>query len=322
MISSPLFIAFFLVLAVIFLGYYVITRNRSQASSEANRRVADILDLDELVEPDASVDSSGSPERTKRPRAINTLAERIADSEYAKQEDSRSFMSELDRRLILAGIRNSYSPEQAIAASLAIWSFGTLLPVLAALAFPINPFVVIMVAVFFLFYPFLKLRSLINNRQSQIDSEIPSFISNIAMALSANLTIDEAIIHAARTSSVDSDDSILPAEFAVAQLQYSVGGYNQETALRMIRDRCGTESVDNFVEALVQGILTGSDLARVLEDYVDQAQEMWNQSMREFKNKKDPAITIGVVITMFGGVIIYMTPLAMEVMRTMTQTTG
>ena len=52
-----------------------------------------------------------------------------------------------------------------------------------------------------------------------------------------------------------------------------------------------------------------------LREYSNQAQEMWQQDMRAYKNKKEPMVTVGLVITMFGAFIIYATPMMIGLLK-------
>jgi Flp pilus assembly protein TadB len=318
MLSNPLVISFLFVTSVFLFVYYFKIAGRDRANEESTRRITDILDLEGLENPDEiEVQTDG---KRKTPKAIDDIANRIARSQTAQSDDAKTFLSELDHRLVLAGLRDRMTPEQAIASALSIWAVGIIVPLLAFLS-GFNTLICIIIMVYALLYPVLKLKSLINKRQASINSDIPFFINDILMSLSSsNITINQAILRATKTAALDREEAILAHEFAIAHMQYTAGGVNQETAFREIAWRCGTESVSNLTEALAQGATEGSsNLRKILEEYSTQAQEMWNQDMREYKNKKDTLFTLGVVMTMFGGVIIYMTPLIVEISQTFQQ---
>jgi tight adherence protein C len=300
-------ILFALGLALIIIWY--LRRGRVQAAAAATRQIHEILDVESLGDiPDAPPELP-TIEPGRKEKSIDALAAILSKTRTLRSADGRSFMAELDHRLILAGLRDRYTPEQALALALSIWALGVALPLLLGFIFPFPKLLLIIIVVFFLLYPILRLRQDIKNRQEEIEVEVPFFINELYMSLSSGATIDQAIVRAARTGKEDGLQNILAREFAQAQVEYSMGGKTQEQALRDVTYRTGVYSVANLVEALVQGLRTGADLSKTLNDYADQAQELWAQAMRDFKNRKDPAITIGVVITMFGGFMIYAAPL-------------
>jgi tight adherence protein C len=308
---SPGFIAilFALGLALIIVTYYRQSQRRSAQMAE--EQIEEILDIDSLGQvPDAPISAAKQgAEVSPGRKIINSLADALSGMKMIRTDEGRDFLTDLDQRLVLAGRRDQYTPEQALALALAIWGLGVALPIFLVFVFPLPKILVIIIVIFFLFYPFLRLRRDIRNRQDQIEVEIPFFINEVYMSLSAGATIDQAIIRAADSDQRDGYQSILAREFAQAQIEYSMGGRDQITALRDIYQRTGVDSVSGLVEALIQGIRTGADLSLTLQNYSDQAQELWAQAMRDFKNRKDPAITIGVVITMSGGFLIYAAPL-------------
>jgi tight adherence protein C len=317
---SPGFIAiiFALGLALIIISYYRQSQRRSaQMAEEQIEQILDISSLGQVPESGASAEDQDSGPALRR--IINGFADRLAGINMLRSDDGRDFLADLDRRLVLAGRRDKYTPEQALAVAVAIWVVGVGLPIFAAFVFPVPKFLVVIVAIFFLLYPLLRLRIDIRNRQDQIEVEVPFFINEIYMSLSAGATIDQAIVRAAQSDQRDGYDSILAREFAQAQVEYSMGGRNQIEALRDIYRRTGVDSVSGLVEALIQGLRTGADLSLTLQNYSDQAQELWAQAMRDFKNRKDPAITIGVVITMSGGFLIYAAPLLAGMIETLGQ---
>jgi hypothetical protein len=45
---------------------------------------------------------------------------------------------------------------------------------------------------------------------------------------------------------------------------------------------------------------------------------MWRQDIRNFKNRKEPLVTIGVVIAMFGAFIIMISPILIGLLETLS----
>jgi len=289
-------------------------RSREASDNEATQRIQEILEKGSLgTVPEAPAEKT---EAVKRSPTIDRLAEKLSASTMFQEREGRDFMAHLEMQLIQAGLRSRYTPEQALSLALIIWTFGVVAPVLLMLFLPLPKLVFILTIGFFAAYPGLKLRALVKTRQDAIAAEVPFFIMQLRMSLSTGMaTIDNAILRVARTAEEDPYDSILSREFAQAQIEYSMGGKSMEQALRDIGRRTGVISVISLCEALIQGIRTGAPLADALEEYSVQAREMWRQDMRNYKNRKEPMVTIGLVITLFGAFIIFATPLALGLMH-------
>ena len=156
-------------------------------------------------------------------------------------------------------------------------------------------------------------------RQDNIRREVPFFIQQLYMTMSSGMTvIDDAILRVAKTSEDDPYDNILAREFARAQTEYRLGGLDREQALRGVSRRTGVSSVENLVEAIIQGLRTGADMSYVLGEYASQARRMWVQDMRTFKAKKEPLVTLGVILTMFGALLLFSGALLLRIFQMMS----
>lgn len=323
MISDPSFLQIIAVLSLV-LGLLILFRRfwygqRDRASTQAEKRVRDLLRKeDEQDAEQFAAEGKSKAELQKTSPLVNRLAKLIDDSQIIQDEEAQSFLDNLDKMLIRGGLRDRFSPTQALAYAMVIWALGVLVPMILifTISFPKIPLIV--AAVFAALYPILKLRQCIQERQDAIRAEVPFFIQQLYMTLSSGMaTIDEAIIRVGRTAEEDPYDSILAAEFGQAQVEYRLGAKTFEQSLRDIGRRTGVISVENLCEAMIQGYRTGTEMDKVLLDYSNQAQEMWRQDMRAYKNRKEPMVTIGLVMTMFGAFILWSTPLIMQLVESL-----
>jgi Flp pilus assembly protein TadB len=265
-------------------------------------------------------------ERGRRERApgqgsptVARLASRLEHSGWFDKGEGKGFIERLDDELVVAGIRYKMTPYQALAVALLVWSIGVILPTFLKLAIGLPTILYVASVVAFALYPWLKLRGLKAERQDSLKMELPVFIQQLRMLLSSKMTnLDDAIARVVRNAEIDPYDSALAREFGQAQTEYRLGGVNREEALRAISKRTRVVAVQNLVEAIIQGLRTGTDMAVVLEEYGKQARETWRQDMRAFMGKKEPLITIGMVITMFGGFILIAAPLLINLTRTLS----
>lgn len=313
--GSATLLALCLVVGLLILvrGHFLAARERAEEEAEARFRY--ILEQDSLGE-DPGAGTEPAAQVHKRSKVIEQLARRIDESRLFNEEEGLSFMDHLDRWLIQAGIRDRWSPSQALATALLIWGLGIGIPLFLALTIGLPVILLVLGVGMAIIYPPLKLHGMIRARQDSIRAEVPFFIQQIYMTLSTgSATIDEAIVRVARTAEEDPYDSILAREFAQAQIEYRLGGRTMEDAIRDVGKRTGVVSVENLCEALIQGVRTGAELDRVLLEYSSQAREMWRQDMRSYKNRKEPMVTLGLVITMFGGFTIFATMLLLDLIE-------
>lgn len=306
-------------------GFGLIARTIYISSTKAAKKEAEqtIKSLASKGGLDDDLESAPSSEVKKKDRSstdqlIDSVERWLLGSSLIQDEEGQSFMEQLNLELIRAGVNHKYTPERALATALLIW-FGGIGWVLFVYYMNILPLIMMIAGVGAIAYwPISKLKSWRTNRQDMIRAEIPFFIQQLYMALSSGMIdIDGAILRVSQTAEDDPYESILAREFYQAYNEYRSGGRDREDALRDIGKRTGIPSVQNLVEAIIQGLSTGTDMKLVLIEYGTQAREIWKQDMRNYKNKKETPITLGVGITMFGAFILYLTPIILDLMATL-----
>jgi pilus assembly protein TadC len=310
-------IALFLFIGLLLILRFILLRGEERSETEAELKIKDILSRNELQAPKGSEEEK--EEKKESLPIINRLAWSLKNSASFQNEEGKSFLSRLDMNLVRAGLREKYTPEQALSLAIVIWVLGFVVAVSSITVVGLPRLFGAVFLILFFIYPFNKLQSTIRERNYKIAAEIPFFIQQLYMAISSgNTNIDGAIKRVSLNSERDGFDSILAKEFNQAQIEYSLGAKTTEEALRDIGYRTGVTSVENLCEALIQGLKTGTPIQETLSEYSAQAQEMWRQDMRNFKNKKEPLVTIGVVIAMFGAFIIMIAPILIGLLDTLT----
>ena len=301
-------------LLILFRDRWIVSAERAQ--TEAQRRFEDIMEknqADPLRAPEASEEILSAEELQEQSPTVRRIAAALDKSSLFDDEEGQSFLQSLERWLVQAGMRERFAPTQALAYMLSIWVIGILALIVMNWIISLPPMLFAAFILAVILYPPLSLRSAIRNRQDIIAAEVPFFIQQIYMTLSTGMaTIDDAIVRVAASAEEDPYDSYLSQEFAQAQIEYRLGSKTFEEAIREIGPRTGVLSVENLCEAIVQGYRTGAEMEKTLLDYSDQAQEMWRQDIRAYKNRKEPIVTIGMVISMFGAFIIWATPLLVD----------
>lgn len=313
---GSLLIAILLFAGLLLILRFILIKGDERSETEAELKIKDILSKNKLEAPK---DSQEKEEKEDSMPIVDRLAWSLKNSSSFQNEEGKSFLSRLDINLVRAGLREKYSPEQALSLAIIIWVLGFVLAVSSITVLGMPRLFGAVFLVVFLIYPFNKLQSTIKDRQDKIAAEIPFFIQQLYMAISSgNTNIDGAIKRVALNSDKDGFDSILAKEFNQAQIEYSLGAKTTEEALRDIGYRTGVTSVENLCEALIQGLRTGTPIQDTLKEYSAQAQEMWRQDIRNFKNRKEPLVTIGVVIAMFGAFVIMISPILIGLLETLS----
>lgn len=303
-----------LVIALAILARVYIVNSRKREETETDRMMKRLLD----EKMDAEPAPPPKPEKEKRPPISTRIEEKLMLSKWLHQEDGQSVLDHIRRQLILSGQEN-VTPERWLAQAITIWILGAGLPIVGWALGLLPALLAVPIVLFFSIYPPMKLRNQVNERQDDIRREVPFFIQQLYMTMSSGMTVlDDAILRVAKTSEEDPYDNILAREFARAQTEYRLGGVDREEALRGVSERTGVVAVENLVEALIQGLRTGADMNYVLGEYARQGRRMWVQDMRTFKAKKEPLVTIGVVVTMFGALILFAGALLLRIFQILT----
>lgn len=319
---SPLLATFLLILGFSLFAHYLITQALRHSETEAERRVRKLIREElEGTQFELPQEQEEKPKKKRREGAasVNALASRLERWQLLHQGEGKTFLEWLDEQLIVAGIRDKMTPYQALAAALLVWAAGVIFPTFLAIAGVLPKVLYAIVVILFALYPPLKLRQLKAARQDQLKMELPVFIQQLRMMLSTGMTtIDDAIARVVRNTKLDPYDSELAREFEQAQIEYRLGGVPREDALLRIGERTQVPSVRSLVDVIITGIRTGAPMENVLAEYGHQAQETWRQDSRAYMARKEPLITIGVVITMFGGFILFAAPLVLNLIQTLS----
>jgi Flp pilus assembly protein TadB len=315
---NPALSALLLIIGFGLLANWLIRGAQERAESDSERRLRALIREEmegtqfSMPDEDAKL-SRRERRRAKGSPALDRLTRLLEGNRLLAEGEGKTFIEWLDGELVVAGLRQKMSPYRALAVTLLIWFTGVVLPTFMVLAAGLPKWLYAFMVLFFLLYPQLKLRQLKTERQDTLRMELPSFIQQLRMMLSTRMTnIDDAIARVVRNAQLDPYDSELAREFGQAQLEYRLGGVDREEALRAIGDRTRVAAVQNLVDVIVQGMRTGTEMSSVLAEYGKLAQENWRQDMRTYMARKEPLVTVGVIITMFGGFVLFAAPLILN----------
>lgn len=287
-------------------------RGRELSISDAERAYEEVIQSQGFA--GEAISSVAAPSR--RASLVDSVARVLERNRLFGSREATETVSWLERELIMAGRPGNWSATEAAAAALIWWACvaaGSVL--LFSLGFPKILLIVTFVAL--MLYPPLKLRQAKVARQGKAWAELPVFINEMIMGLTGGLTtIDDALGRVVSNTSAAGSQRVLVQEFGQAYAEYRHGNRDREEALRGAAERLGVQAVDNFVDALVQGLRTGSPIRGVLESQSQQSQAIFKQEMRAFIAKKESSFVISLFLVMFGIFIMAATPIFLQVFST------
>jgi Flp pilus assembly protein TadB len=323
---SPLWSALALVVGLGIIARLLIVNASKREETLAEKRLRQRIAEDEFG--GQILGDQGEPKRgrlgrnrrsARKAASVTAVASWLEGTPLLKDDEGQTFIDRVRKDIVLAGLEHKYSPYELLALALVIWGAGILGTTGLLFAGLIPKLLYVPAVAIAAVYPLMRLRSLKRRRADSVKAETIVFIMQLRMALSSGMsTIDDALARMARQAEIDPYDSILANEFGRAINKVRVGGAEWEEAMREVSERLEVLSVTNLVESLIQGRRMGSDMSHILEEYGRSASELWQQDMRTLKARKEPMITIGMVITLFGGFILIAGPMMISLMRTMS----
>jgi Flp pilus assembly protein TadB len=244
---------------------------------------------------------------------VDSFTRAFQRSESLASAEGTNLVAWLDEQLILAGVRDKLNPYRALGTATAIWTAAALFAVFTLATGALPSWAAIFGAVIVASYPPLKLRQLKTRRRDLIEQELPFFVQELAMTVSAGAeNLDNALMRVAANNARD-EKAPLAREFDLAVKEYRVGGRVREEALLDVYRRTQLPAVDTLVDALIAAFdLGGKALEETLQRQSDQARELWAQSMRSFAARKEPMITLGMIETTAGGLLMLAAPLVIS----------
>jgi tight adherence protein C len=172
----------------------------------------------------------------------------------------------LDRRLMLAGDVLGLSPGEFVALSLLLSvAAGALAAVQIALATEPQQRVALLVPLAALL-PYARLSSLRDERRKRVNHGLPPLIDLLVLCLSAGLDLPGALRHVVAQSSNPDDALSEELGFVLQELRM---GKTRKAALTQFAERLPTNSVREFVNAVIQAEERGNPLARVLQIHAE-----------------------------------------------------
>lgn len=298
------------VLGIVLLVREILRSSIFRAEQDARARLRNMF---AQSNPDATAEVRET-QAAKKEKGSSPLLDRVTgwlqNSNLFKNQEGRQFLDVVEHQLVLSGLSRTYTPHQALALALTIWSIGVIVPSMffATGNFPLPLYIVCVVAA--LIFPPMKLKQEKKKRQEAIKTEVPWMIHELSMALATGaLTLDDALARVTRAAEENVTRTPLAQEFAQAYIESRLGARDREEALRDIATRTEVLEVETFVETLITAQRTGSEVVTVLDQYAAAAADGWKQDTIAFINKTEPQFMIGLVMMIFGIMALFTGPI-------------
>lgn len=161
-----------------------------------------------------------------------------------------------------------------------------------------------------LYAPMFWLRGKVNQRRSEIQTELPDVLDALIVCVEAGLTFESAI-----EKVVEKYDHALSEELGRVLQETRLGRPRLE-ALSDMAARCGVEELNNFVQAVIQSEQLGAGIARILRI---QSEEIRHRRLT-FAQERGGRASLKMLVPMIGCIfptlwIILLGPAALLALR-------
>lgn len=221
----------------------------------------------------------------------------------------RAYRTRLDVHLTVAGDVWGLQPEEFVALSLVFSLLGLSGGALYGLGLGRGA---IYVAIGFLLGaagPYAYVASLEDDRRRRVQTGLPSVIDLLALGLSAGLDFPGALRQVIDKSSRADDPLVEELSIILQELQV---GKTRKQALLQFGERVPTDSVREFVGAIVQAEERGNPLAQVLQIQAETLRQRRAVKAEEIASKASMKMIVPMVLLLSSILLIIVAPLVLN----------
>lgn len=224
------------------------------------------------------------------------------------------FSEELSRQLMLGGDFLGLTPEEFVALTLLSGVGACAAGGAYALLFSKSVVYPLLLGLLGSAVPYLELSGREHERRRRVSNELPHAVDLISLGLSAGLDFPGAVRQLVEKSSRPDDPLI--EEFALLLQAFELGKTRKE-GLTTFAERVPTESVREFVFAIIQAEERGNPLGRVLAIQAEVSRQHRSQRAEEAAARASVKI-VGPLVLMFAAILLLMVaPMAFELNRSL-----
>lgn len=226
---------------------------------------------------------------------------------------SDSFHERLDHQLALAGDFMGLTPGEYVSLSIVSFIGGLLFGVVAGGLSGMGYVMVIVVGPVGLALPYLAVSSAVERRLKQINHGLPYMIDLLALSMSAGQDFPGAVRQVVEKSS-DPDDALV--EEMGRMLQELQIGRTRKQVLVDLAERAPLDSVNEFVNALVQAEERGNPVADVLLVQAGVSRTRRTARAEDAAAKAGVAMVAPLFLLFFCIMLLVMGPLVLQLAHT------
>jgi tight adherence protein C len=207
----------------------------------------------------AAIDAAGSG-RAAAPAARESLFVKRATERLARIHTAvwrKETAHDIDLKLLRAGVSRRVTAELFMAGRVLVTGFGFVFGITAGHG-PGRVLLPLVFAAAGIIVPGFLLSKAATRRAERIDSELPHFVDQLAIAIEAGMSFDSALNYL-----VEASDGPLAEEMSRVLTELRVGE-SRRTALRSFALRVGSDDAMAFANAVLASDQLGSPLAGIL----------------------------------------------------------
>lgn len=249
-------------------------------------------------------------QRSASERAVAPIVRSLA--ERSRKFTPDGLVASLERRLALAGKPPAWPLERVLAAKVVLGLAGGGVGLLYFLAgpSPVRGLAVAAAALVGYFFPDIRLQSVGQVRQKQIEQALPDVLDQMTICVEAGLGFESAMARAAQNGK-----GPLPEEF-IRTLQEMQVGFGRGEALRGLARRNSVPDLQHFVTAIVQAEAYGIPIADVLQIQAGELRLKRRQRAEEKALKIPVKIVFPLVLCIFPSLfIVILGPAAINIFK-------
>lgn len=251
--------------------------------------------LDSIENDNMPLDLNENNDKTLFERAILPTLKKIVDALSAMLPVSKDAEKQLGEKLQRAGIKMSARYYNFFQLSIYVTSVAFVFVTGTIQKWPLSKtgfYAFLCIYAIFALMRF-SLTSKITKRKNQIEDEMPDILDLLSVSVVAGLGFDQALKYV-----VDRCEGVLIDELAIAQSEIALGRARSE-ALKKMSDRCGVDSLNSFVGAIIQAEVLGIPISRILQTQAANIRQMQKDKKEEQAAKLPVKILLPLVFLIF-----------------------
>ncbi|WBW95954.1 type II secretion system F family protein [Oceanirhabdus sp. W0125-5] len=238
---------------------------------------------------------------------VRKITKYIPESFITKNQDK------IGDKIITAGLKNIITVEEFIGAKFLLMSTTGLIFTILTIGewTGLNLLMIISASLMAYFVPEQWITSKGRNRQNNIQKEVPSVLSTLAIITDAGLNLIPAL-----DETIKQHNGEFSKELRSTLEEIHIGVPQKEAFIKLSQ-RCSVDEVNYFVSALIQGLEKGnSGITQIIRN---QAKESWDKrkyKAKELAEKASMKLFMPLLLLVFPAFIIFLiVPMIFSVLR-------